>query len=48
MTDRDASLEAAFTGEGATLRLLWPHWQGAGAACVRELASEFPFDDPGR
>jgi hypothetical protein len=26
MTDRDASLEAAFAGEGATLRLLWPHW----------------------
>lgn len=28
----------------ATLRLLWPQWQGAGTPSVRELAPEFPFD----
>jgi arginase len=29
---------------GATLRLLWPQWQGAGAVSIRDLASEFPFE----
>lgn len=27
-----------------TLRLVWPQWQGAGTAGVRELAPEFPLD----
>jgi Phosphatidylglycerol lysyltransferase, C-terminal len=26
------------------LRLVWPHWQGAGTESVRSLAAEFPFD----
>jgi arginase len=30
--------------DGVHLRLLWPQWQGAGTASVRELAPEFPFD----
>jgi hypothetical protein len=30
--------------DGVTLRLLWPQWQGAGTASVRELAPEFPFE----
>jgi arginase len=31
-------------GDGVTLRLLWPQWQGAGTASVRQLAPEFPFE----
>lgn len=31
-----------------TLRLVWPQWQGAGSSAVRELASEFPFEDARR
>jgi arginase len=31
-------------GDGVTLRLLWPQWQGAGTSSIRELAPEFPFD----
>jgi arginase len=31
-------------GDGVTLRLLWPQWQGAGTSSVRELAAEFPFN----
>jgi Arginase family len=31
-------------GDGVTLRLLWPQWQGAGTVSVQELAPEFPFD----
>ena len=31
-------------GDGVTLRLVWPQWQGAGTVSVRELADEFPFD----
>jgi arginase len=37
----------AFAGSsrgGATLRLMWPQWQGAGTSSVRSLAAEFPFD----
>jgi arginase len=30
--------------DGATLRLVWPQWQGAGTSSVRSLAAEFPFD----
>ncbi|MFF5161435.1 arginase family protein [Streptomyces sp. NPDC000348] len=30
-------------GEGDHLRLVWPQWQGAGAAVVKELAPEFPL-----
>ncbi|MFF3658964.1 hypothetical protein [Streptomyces olivochromogenes] len=29
---------------GGHLRLVWPQWQGAGAAIVKELAPEFPLD----
>jgi arginase len=29
---------------GATLRLLWPQWQGAGSSSISAFASEFPFD----
>jgi arginase len=31
-------------GDGVTLRLVWPQWQGAGTSSVRSLAAEFPFD----
>jgi hypothetical protein len=31
-------------GDGVTLRLLWPQWQGAGTASVQEHAPEFPFE----
>ena len=31
-------------GDGLTLRLLWPQWQGAGTSSVRSQASEFPLD----
>ena len=31
-------------GDGVTLRLVWPQWQGAGTSSVRELAPEFPFE----
>jgi arginase len=44
MTDPDRSPKDAACGDGVTLRLLWPQWQGAGTSSVRELASEFPFD----
>lgn len=30
--------------DDATLRLVWPQWQGAGTSSVRALAPEFPFD----
>ncbi|AXG76748.1 arginase family protein [Streptomyces paludis] len=32
-----------YRGPGDHLRLLWPQWQGAGAAAVKELAPEFPL-----
>lgn len=32
------------SGDGSTLRLVWPQWQGAGTSSVRSLAAEFPFD----
>ena len=44
MTEPDRSPRVAQGRDGATLRLLWPQWQGAGTSSVRELASEFPFD----
>jgi arginase len=31
-----------------TLRLVWPQWQGAGTASVRELFSEIPFEEARR
>ncbi|MGX1566706.1 arginase family protein [Streptomyces sp. NPDC055506] len=34
----------ATTLADAHLRLVWPQWQGAGAAVVGELAPEFPLD----
>ncbi|MCE3556398.1 arginase family protein [Pseudonocardia sp. RS11V-5] len=39
-----ASSAHSTAGDGDTLRLLCPQWQGAGTSSVRELASEFPFD----
>ncbi|MER5194090.1 arginase family protein [Streptomyces sp. NPDC002755] len=30
-------------GAGGHLRLVWPQWQGVGAAVVKELAPEFPL-----
>jgi arginase len=44
MTERQPSRSGDGHGEGVTLRLLWPQWQGAGTSSVRELAPEFPFD----
>jgi hypothetical protein len=35
---------AGGSGDGSTLRLVWPQWQGAGTSSVRSLAAEFPFD----
>jgi arginase len=35
---------AGCSGDGSTLRLVWPQWQGAGTSSVRSLAAEFPFD----
>jgi arginase len=35
---------AGDSGDGASLRLVWPQWQGAGTSSVRSLAAEFPFD----
>ena len=32
------------SGDGPTLRLVWPQWQGAGTSSVRSLAAEFPLD----
>jgi arginase len=32
------------SGDGSTLRLVWPQWQGAGTSSVQSLAAEFPFD----
>ncbi|GAA2026717.1 arginase family protein [Agromyces tropicus] len=34
----------AAASAGTTLRLVWPSWQGAGAASVEHFASEFPLD----
>lgn len=31
-------------GDGVTLRLLWPQWQGAGTSSVQALAPEFPLE----
>jgi arginase len=31
-------------GDGVTLRLLWPQWQGAGTSSIQALAPEFPFE----
>ena len=31
-------------GDGVTLRLLWPQWQGAGTASVQALTPEFPIE----
>jgi hypothetical protein len=35
---------AGVSGDGSTLRLVWPQSQGAGTSSVRSLAAEFPFD----
>jgi arginase len=44
MSDAQTSPERSAGGDGRTLRLLYPQWQGAGTSSVRVLASEFPFD----
>ncbi|MEU6192196.1 arginase family protein [Streptomyces sp. NPDC047061] len=44
MAQHDSSQAAGSEGEGVALRLVWPQWQGAGAAIVKELAPEFPLD----
>ena len=42
--DTETTSNSSADGEGATLRLLHPQWQGAGTSSVRALAAEFPFD----
>ena len=32
----------------STLRLVWPHWQGAGVESIREFFSEVPFEEARR
>lgn len=44
MTDPGPSPKDTAAGDGVTLRLLWPQWQGAGTSSVTEFASEFPLD----
>jgi arginase len=44
MADDRPSTGNQAEGDGVTLRLLWPQWQGAGTSSVRELAPELPFD----
>ncbi|GAA1698198.1 hypothetical protein GCM10009680_42980 [Streptomyces yatensis] len=39
-----ATSSDAFRSTGDHLRLVWPQWQGAGAAVVKEFAPEFPLD----
>jgi hypothetical protein len=33
---------AGGSGDGSTLRLVWPQWQGVGTFSVQSLAAEFP------
>jgi arginase len=42
-SDEGLDTSAAGGGDGSTLRLVWPQWQGAGTSSVRSLAAEFPF-----
>jgi arginase len=44
MSDHETTPNSRTGGDGATLRLLCPQWQGAGTSSVRDLAPEFPFD----
>jgi arginase len=44
MSDPQTKSISSAGGDGGTLRLLCPQWQGAGTSSVRALASEFPFD----
>jgi arginase len=46
MATADEGLDAfaAGGGDGSTLRLVWPQWQGAGTSSVGSLAAEFPLD----
>jgi arginase len=39
-----SSARSDLRGDGVTVRLPWPQWQGAGTSSVSELAAEFPFD----
>jgi arginase len=44
VTEMQPSHSSDARGDGVTLRLLWPQWQGAGTASVQALAPEFPFE----
>jgi hypothetical protein len=44
VTELRPSRRSDARGDGVTLRLLWPQWQGAGTSSVQALAPEFPFD----
>jgi arginase len=44
VTEMQPSHSSDAPGDGVTLRLLWPQWQGAGTASVQALAPEFPFE----
>jgi hypothetical protein len=43
-TETETALSSDAGGDGVTLRLLYPQWQGAGTPSMRDLASEFPFE----
>ncbi|MGP4092285.1 arginase family protein [Streptomyces sp. KR55] len=43
MAHADPSPPAHSDRDDVSLRLLWPQWQGTGAAIVKELAPEFPL-----
>jgi hypothetical protein len=44
VTELQPSHSSDASGDGVTLRLLWPQWQGADVSSVREFAAKFPFD----
>jgi arginase len=44
VADEGVDTLAGGNGDGSTLRLVWPQWQGAGTSSVRSLAAEFPLD----
>jgi len=44
MTHRHSSPTSGSDHDGVNLRLLWPHWQGAGTSSVAALAPEFPLE----
>jgi arginase len=44
MSEMEARSVGSADGEGGSLRLLCPQWQGAGTSSVQALAAEFPFE----